>query len=381
MTDPAMMEQMISMFKDMAKTNQELVAAMKTSVEATQTRNDAPAAGEHSTVEAPTDVRANVALTNIRVPLEMGDSAEERLVNFHEWKEEVNDKLKVSGVRDKKLQTTIALMWGGKEIKTFATEKAGVILDDDTNGNATADTWEEAITKIEKFMEGGINESFAMFKFRQNEQGQRSINSWYKQLKTTVKTLRLGQCTCGHGYNEDRAIRDIMIELTNDSKLRKDGLSKDLKLTDVLKEGEANELARSRAASIEGKSVNKLDMTASKDDDLTDEAAELMIMKLKRAGKYSGKSSKDQKGNCDRCVNARKPHSEESCYFKDKPCYDCKVVGHTAGSKRCSKADSSTKKSVKKITIDNHNLITIDNGDFEDQSNSICLHQSVKVTL
>ena len=58
----------------------------------------------------------------------MEESAEERLVNFHEWKEEVMDKFTVAGVDDERRQTTIALMWGGKDIKGYAIEKAGVQL-------------------------------------------------------------------------------------------------------------------------------------------------------------------------------------------------------------------------------------------------------------
>ena len=78
-----------------------------------------------------------------------------------------------------------------------------------------------------------------------------------------------------------------MVELTNDTKLRKDALSKDLFLAALLKEGEANELARSRAATVEGKNVMKLDTLG---DDLTDEEANFMIAKLKKAGKYSARS-------------------------------------------------------------------------------------------
>ena len=44
----------------------------------------------------------------------MGRDAEERLVNFHEWREEVADKLEVAGVCNEKQKTTIALMWGGR---------------------------------------------------------------------------------------------------------------------------------------------------------------------------------------------------------------------------------------------------------------------------
>ena len=178
-------------------------------------------------------------------------------------------------------------------------------------------------------MEDGINEEFSMFKFRQQIQGQQSIKSWYKQLKSSVKTLRLGRCTCGHGYTEDRAIRDTMIELTTDSKLRKDGVSKDLKLNEVLKEGEANELARSRAATVEGKSVHKIQRNET-DNDMTDEEAEVMIAKLKKAGRYSIKS--DKKNECERCTNPRKPHPSNKCYFLDKKCNVCKEVGHMGGS-------------------------------------------------
>ncbi len=334
------MNQLILALQGMAESNKELAAAV-----AAPTNVVPPAEGAATTTTNPPDVMANVALTNIKVPMDMGENAEERLVNFHEWTEEVNDKLKVAGVHDKKLQTTIALMWGGKEIKTYAVEKAAVKLEDTTTGGVLtdADTWEEATNKIEMVMEGGINEAFAMFKFRQQDQGQRNMGKWYKQLKSSVKTLRLARCTCGHGYTEDRAIRDVMIELTNDSKLRKDGLSKDLQLADVLKEGEANELARSRAATVEGKSsVNKVTMPkplATNDDGPpTEEEEKFMIARLKKTGRYSIKADKQQQKTvaCDRCINARKPHTSNECYFRDKKCRVCNEMGHMGGSKKCS---------------------------------------------
>ena len=169
-------------------------------------------------------------------------------------------------------------------------------------------------------MEAGINEAFAMFKFRQNEQGSRGIYEWYKQLKATVKTLRLKQCTCGLGYSEERAIRDVMVALTADSKLRKDALSKDLSLDKLLKEGEANELARARAATVEKKGVNKIEL--DEDEELTEEEAQHMIAKLKRAGKYSTKYEKSEKSQkCDRCVDPKTPHLPNNCFFKDNSCF------------------------------------------------------------
>ena len=72
------------------------------------------------------DAAANVPLTGIKIPLDMGENAKECLVNFHKWTEEVKEKMMVVDVTDKKRQTTIALMWGGKDIKDSAVKKAGV---------------------------------------------------------------------------------------------------------------------------------------------------------------------------------------------------------------------------------------------------------------
>ena len=333
MMDPEAVKSLLESFQQMAKSNQDLVAAVQQGTTAAPTTTT-------TTVDnrtAPNDMMGAVALTSIKVPLTMGDSAEERLINFNEWREEVMDKLTVAGITDEKRQTTIALMWGGKEIKDYAIEKAGVVMHD--NGTTQADTWSGAVTKIETKMEEGINEAFAMFKFRQNEQGHRGINTWYQQLKSNVKTLRLKRCTCGLGYSEERAIRDVIVALTNDSKLRKDALSKDLSLADLLREGEANELSRTRAATVEKKSINKLDMTD--DGELTDEQAKYYIAKLKQAGKYSSKyDGQDKSYACDRCVKGprSKPHTFDTCYFKDQECRVCKQTGHMGGSKLCKKA-------------------------------------------
>ena len=329
------MQALLKSFADMAKANQDLVAKF--------TSTDADNAPTGNTA---TDLPGAVALTGIKIPLDMGRDAEERLVNFHEWKEDVADRMTVAGIVDEVRKTTIALMWGGRDLKTFAVEKANVQMK--AIGATPADGWTEALKKIETTMEGDINEAFAMFKFRQGAQQQQSIEVWYKKLKSAVKTLRLKECTCGHGYSEERAIRDIMVELTNDTKLRKDALSKDLSLAALLKEGEANELARSRAATVEGKSVNKIDTF---DDELTDEEANYMIAKLKRAGKYSARSEKLNNGvknPCTRCTKPRQQHTQDKCYFKDKSCNACQQIGHMKGSQMCPKTEAPT---VKRVSI------------------------------
>ena len=89
------------------------------------------------------------------------------LSNFHEWTEEVKEKMMVVDVTDKKRQTTIALMWGNKDIKDSPVKKAGVQLHDDNTQTPpiVADTWDGAVAKIKTVMEEGINKSFTIFKF------------------------------------------------------------------------------------------------------------------------------------------------------------------------------------------------------------------------
>ena len=127
-----------------------------------------------------------------------------------------------------------------------------------------------------------------------------------------------------------------MVELTTDTKLRKEALSKDLTLDDLIWEGEANELARSRNMVLEGgdKKIKKLQI--DKDTNLSEDQANFLIQKLKKAGKYS-KQFKDTPivSTCPRCINLRKSHDSDNCFLKNKECRVCKKTGHMGGAKMC----------------------------------------------
>ena len=128
--DPAQVAQLLQSIQTMATSMQVLQANAAAGGDGSTTTGTGTTVAQAT--NAPRDAAADVALTGIKVPLDMGDNAEERLINFHEWIEEVNDKMTVAYVTDEKRQMTIALMWGGKEFKDFAVDKAGVILKDDT---------------------------------------------------------------------------------------------------------------------------------------------------------------------------------------------------------------------------------------------------------
>ena len=65
----------------------------------------------------------------------------------------------VAGILNEQRKTTIALMWGGRDLKDFAVDKAEVVLSADND--VPTDTWTSAVKKIEETMEGEINEAFA----------------------------------------------------------------------------------------------------------------------------------------------------------------------------------------------------------------------------
>ena len=96
--DPAAMTALIESFQQaMAKSNQGLVQAIQSGTAqpaSTPTSTTTTSSGTHQATT--NDMMGAVALTGIKVPFSMGDSDEERLINFHEWKEEVNDKLDVA---------------------------------------------------------------------------------------------------------------------------------------------------------------------------------------------------------------------------------------------------------------------------------------------
>ena len=148
------MQRLLTSFHEMAQANKELAAAATAANNnrvAAAASNSGTTAGTSTPLVADVNTNAGagaVALTGIKVPLDMGRDAEERLVNFHEWKEEVDDKLEVAGVTNERQKTTIALMWGGRDIKEFAVDKANVILRATTD--VPEDGWSDAAKKIEK---------------------------------------------------------------------------------------------------------------------------------------------------------------------------------------------------------------------------------------
>ena len=93
--DPTDMQALLKSFQDMAKANQDLVAEVKAGREAAT----ATATHDAPTGNTTNDLPGAVAITGIKIPLDMGRDAEERLVNFHEWKEDVADRMTVAGCR------------------------------------------------------------------------------------------------------------------------------------------------------------------------------------------------------------------------------------------------------------------------------------------
>ena len=155
--EPGDLARLLKSLEDMAKANEEL-------------RQQQAQNGNNRQRDSTSSVTGGASLTNIVVRMDMGESAEERLVNFVEWCDEIDDKLAVANVKDDKVKTRVALMWGGHGIKENAVDRAGVKLKATTGENPVqAHTWEQAKKLIQTKMESGLNEAFAMSKFRHRD--------------------------------------------------------------------------------------------------------------------------------------------------------------------------------------------------------------------
>ena len=78
-------------------------------------------------------------------------------------------------------KTTITLMMWGREIKSYAANKAGVILCEIMDMEADGRT--AAVKKMKERMERDINEVFEIFKFSSYIQYQQIVDTWYKRVK------------------------------------------------------------------------------------------------------------------------------------------------------------------------------------------------------
>ena len=89
--DADQVAQLLASFQTIATSNQQMMERFQATT----------GTGTTPTTQAPTQTRdaaANVALTSIKVPLNMGENAEERLVNFYGSVDEVRDKMTVARV-------------------------------------------------------------------------------------------------------------------------------------------------------------------------------------------------------------------------------------------------------------------------------------------
>ena len=88
-------------------------------------------------------------------------------------------------------------------------------------------------------------------------------------------------------------------------------------------------------------------VTTEEDQDTV--TSNLMVMKLKKAGKYSIRSNGegDRRGCCSCCTSS---HETGRCLARDKKCFDCGEKNHFAKSKACTRTSSSKGGTTKKVS-------------------------------
>lgn len=100
-----------------------------------------------------TQQRRVAALTNVAVKMDMGESAEERLVNFIQcarvWTMRRRRlSIKAAAVGDNQMKTRVALMWGGADIKDYALQRSKRFHEktqsEEEENSEKEDEWEES---------------------------------------------------------------------------------------------------------------------------------------------------------------------------------------------------------------------------------------------
>ena len=78
-------------------------------------------------------------------------------------------KLLIARVTDEKTKMRVGLMWGGKDMKEYTIQRAQVTIRAGEDGEQPHE-WKEAVKLIQNKMEQGLNQAFAMSRFRGREQ-------------------------------------------------------------------------------------------------------------------------------------------------------------------------------------------------------------------
>ena len=168
-----------------------------------------------------------------------------------------------------------------------------------------ADTFEQAVIKIRKGIQGQTNQAMAKFKlFKEMPQGSKNFAEWWPDV------LEQAERCDWSDYNTERAARDAILYQTLNKKLKKKILAEDLSFQDACKFGVASE-------------------QLEKDIGRTEEDQHSQVRRLEeQLARVKGERQREGESKCSTC-GRKDGHSEGYiCPGLKVECFDCHKMGH-----------------------------------------------------
>ena len=264
----------------------------------------------------------------------LGSNKMAQLRIFDEWLEEAQSRMDYIGVTEDKDKVTLLKNWGGSELTEFMRTSAKAKLE--VKGEEDADQYDEIVRKTREEMKRLVNRTLAMHNLLTTKQGSRSWMEFIKDLEDKAYLLDFDN----KPYRQEDAVKDAAIFGMSDSRLKEKALTDDPQLKDLIRWGQARESGKEGIHNLKDgtkyvQRVNDIE-NLSDCDEIDDLIESLQVMKLRKAGKFSGRKQKGKTQNQQSpCINCSSDHPPNRCPANGKECFTCGGRIHFSNSKAC----------------------------------------------
>ena len=272
----------------------------------------------------------NAAVLGPMKQFTLGTNKLTRLKHFEEWLEEAENRMTFIGTTDDTSKIILLKSWGGPDLVEFMKTQARVAFE--TTDTITKDTYSEAIEKIKAEMQKLVNRTLVMHDLMTTKQGQKNWMEFIAELEQKAYILGFDR----QPYTQKDAVKDAAIFGMTDMRLKEKALAEDPGLDTLIKWGQARETGKEGAHALSEASGARTNRLAEMDEEEMDEMINTWnIMKIRKQGRYSARSSKDQQRKpCNKCNSQ---HPEGRCPAKGKECFTCGERNHFSRTPACPK--------------------------------------------
>ena len=235
-------------------------------------------------------------------PCSLGTNKMSKLTKFEEWLEEAEYRMEYIGNQGDKEKIILLRSWGGSELNEFIKTHVTIVTTPqpatDTQAAIAADTYAEVVNKIKTELRKLVNRTMALHDLFNTKQGSKSWMNYIHELEKKAKVLDFMR----RPYTTDEAVKDAAIRGMTDAKMSEKALAEDLNKEDLVKQGQAREAGKQDVNNLRDKdspTVRRVNCRKELDEMCTEDLEGILqainIMRLQKAGKYSGRQKDKEK--------------------------------------------------------------------------------------